>query len=161
MPVKASFVRPGARDLYLGDRGLLRPATAASAGLDLVACLGSGADCDHDFCQVIAPGQRLMVPTGISVQPGRADVAGFIYSRSGLGTKEGLVVAQGVGVVDPDYTGEIFVCLLNNSDTPREIRTGQRIAQLVFQPICRPCWEEVPSLEQTGRGAGGFGHTGR
>ncbi len=88
-------------------------------------------------------------------------VAGFVYSRSGLGTKEGLVVSQGVGVSDPDYRGEIVVSLLNTSDQPRTVIRGQRIAQLVFQPIVRAEILPVATLSDTTRGAGGFGHTGK
>ncbi len=89
-----------------------------------------------------------------------AGVAGFVYSRSGLGTKDGLVVSQGVGVIDPDYRGEILVSLLNTSDQPRTVTRGQRIAQLVFQPIARALIVPEQSLSETSRGAGGFGHTG-
>ena len=87
-------------------------------------------------------------------------VAGFVYSRSGLGTKDGLVVSQGVGVIDPDYRGEILVSLLNTSDQPRTVTRGQRIAQLVFQPVVRAQVIPQDSLSDTERVAGGFGHTG-
>ena len=141
-PVRLAFVREGARSLYAGQ---LEPATAFSAGIDLRACL------DED-CVRIPAGGRFCVPAGISVQPCEAGFAGFLYSRSGLGAREGLTVAQGVGVIDPDYTGEILVMLL---------KRGERMAQLVFQPFVRPVWQEVESLSATERGAGGFGHTGR
>ena len=140
-PVRLAFVREGARSLYAGR---LEPATAFSAGIDLRACLDE--DC---------------VRAGISVQPCEAGFAGFLYSRSGLGAREGLTVAQGVGVIDPDYTGEILVMLLNTSGEERVLRRGERMAQLVFQPFVRPVWQEVESLSATERGAGGFGHTGR
>ena len=154
-PVHLAFVRAGARQLYAqGREDFLAPATALSVGLDLRACLDAPV-------ASIAPGSRLCVPTGISVQPRLPGVAGFVYSRSGLGARDGLTVAQGVGVIDPDYTGEILVMLLNTSGEARRISQGERIAQLVFQPWVRPVWQEVASLEATGRGAGGFGHTGR
>ena len=86
-------------------------------------------------------------------------MAGFLYSRSGLGARDGLTVAQGVGVIDPDYTGEILVMLLNTSAEERRIRRGERVAQLVFQPFVMPAWQEG-SLSATERGEGGFGHTG-
>ena len=101
------------------------------------------------------------MPTGISVQPECAELAGFLYSRSGLGAREGLTVAQGVGLIDPDYTGEILVMLLNTSGEERVLRHGERMAQLVFQPVVRPDWDVVERLEDTERGSGGFGHTGR
>ena len=102
-----------------------------------------------------------MFPTGLAMEIGDPGVAGFIFSRSGLGTKEGLVISQGVGVVDPDYRGEIKVSLLNTSESERLVRLGQRIAQIVFMPVCRPLFEVVDELSQTRRGQGGFGHTGR
>lgn len=150
-PVRLAFVRPEAEQLYAGA---LQPATRLSAGFDLRACL--------EAPQVrIAPGERVCVPSGISVQPVRADLAGFLYSRSGLGAREGLTVAQGVGLIDPDYTGEILVMLLNTSGEERTLCRGERMAQLVFQPVVRPEWEVVARLEATERGSGGFGHTGR
>ena len=149
-PVRLAFVREGARSLYAGQ---LEPATAFSAGIDLRACL------DED-CVRIPAGGRFCVPAGISVQPCEAGFAGFLYSRSGLGAREGLTVAQGVGVIDPDYTGEILVMLLNTSGEERILKRGERMAQLVFQPFVRPVWQEVESLSATERGAGGFGHTG-
>lgn len=150
-PVRLAFVRPEAEALYAGA---LQPATRLSAGFDLRACL--------DAPEIrIAAGERVCVPSGISVQPVRADLAGFLYSRSGLGAREGLTVAQGVGLIDPDYTGEILVMLLNTSGEERVLRQGERMAQLVFQPFVRPEWDIVPRLETTERGSGGFGHTGR
>lgn len=154
-PVHVAFVRPGARELYAREgQDFLAPATALSAGFDLRACL------DAPEAR-IAPGARLCVPTGLGVQPQQPGLAGFVYSRSGLGAREGLVVAQGVGVIDPDYTGEILVVLLNTSGEERRLTRGERMAQLIFQPCIRPLWHEVTELAATGRGAGGFGHTGR
>ena len=95
------------------------------------------------------------------MQPQQPGLAGFVYSRSGLGARDGLTVAQGVGVIDPDYTGEILVMLLNTSGDERRLKRGERMAQLIFQPYVRPVWREVPELAATRRGAGGFGHTGR
>ncbi len=153
--VHMAFVRPGARELYVhGQKDFPAPATALSAGFDLRACL------DGPEAR-IAPGARLAVPTGLSVQPRLPGIAGFVYSRSGLGARDGLTVAQGVGVIDPDYTGEILVVLLNTSGEERRLARGERMAQLIFQPFVRPAWQEVPQLAATGRGAGGFGHTGR
>lgn len=150
-PVRIAFVRPEARALY---EGALQPATSQSAGMDLRACLET-----EDVR--IAPGARFCVPSGISVQPVSPTLAGFVYSRSGLGARDGLTVAQGVGVIDPDYTGEILVMLLNTSGEERVLRRGERMAQLIFQPFVRPCWDVVEQLQPTERGSGGFGHTGR
>ena len=100
--------------------------------------------------------------TGVEFLPNNPPaVAGFVYSRSGLGAKEGLVVAQGVGVIDPDYRGEIIVWLLNTSQTPISINQGDRIAQLVFLNYYQPAFNIVTQLGTTQRGAGGFGHTGK
>lgn len=155
-PIRIEFVREGARELYLPDNGPvsgLSPATAMSVGFDLRACVDEGG-------AVIPAGERLLIPAGIAVQPVAEGVAGFVYSRSGLGAREGLTVAQGVGIIDPDYTGEIMVYLLNTSREARTIARGERMAQLVFQPWLRPQWQEG-GLAATARGTGGFGHTGR
>ena len=143
-----------ARNVYAanGADGL-RYATPGSVGLDLRACI------DADEAEIPAGG-RLPIPTGIAVEPLTPGIAGFVYSRSGLGAVQGLTVAQGVGVIDPDYRGEIAVVLLNTSGEPRRLRRGDRIAQLVFQPAFQVELEESDSLGQTGRGSGGFGHTG-
>ena len=154
-PVDIAFVRAGARELYAqGQDDFLAPATSHSAGMDLRACL-EGPEA------VIPAGGRLKVCTGISVQPRAAGIAGFVYSRSGLGARDGITVAQGVGIIDPDYTGEILVFLLNTSGHERRIQNGERVAQLIFQPYVRPRWREVSELSATERGSGGFGHTGR
>ena len=147
------------RVLYLRDAAVLYGsgisyATAGSAGMDLRACF------DEDEI-IIRPGERAEVPSGVSVEPRVPGVAGFIYSRSGLGAVKGLVVAQGVGVVDADYRGEIVVWLLNTSDGPLSVRRGERVAQLVFQPVRRLEPQTAEVLSETTRGSGGFGHTGR
>ena len=154
-PVDIAFVRAGARELYAqGQDDFLAPATSQSAGMDLRACLDTPE-------AVIPAGGRLKVSTGISVQPRATGIAGFVYSRSGLGARDGITVAQGVGIIDPDYTGEILVFLLNTSGHERRIQNGERVAQLIFQPYVRPRWREVSELSATERGSGGFGHTGR
>lgn len=151
-PVKLCYLRAESRTLY-GDCGL-HYATPSSAGMDLRACFAAEA-------LVIPAGGRELVPTGIAIQPCAEGIAGFVYSRSGLGAKQGLTVAQGVGLIDPDYTGEIMVMLLNTSPHEREIRRGERMAQLVFQPYFRAAIQTVPALNPTERGSGGFGHTGK
>ena len=148
-PVRVEFVSAEARALYADG---LSPATSHSVGTDLRACFA-------EDVREILPGERLPVPSGLRVQPLLPGIAGFLYSRSGLGARDGLVVAQGVGVIDPDYTGEIIIMLLNTSTESRRIRRGERVAQLVFQPVVMPQWQEGP-LSVTDRGSGGFGHTG-
>ena len=128
----------------------LRYATSGSVGLDLRACL------EEDEAAIPAGG-RLAIPSGIAVEPLTPGIAGFVYSRSGLGAMQGLTVAQGVGVIDPDYRG----VLLNTSGEERRLRRGDRIAQLVFQPALQVELEECETLGATGRGSGGFGHTGK
>ncbi len=145
------YVRPEAKNLY--ENGFPQPATPFSAGCDLAACL-----MEREI--FLEKGARIKIPTGLAIQPLKRGLAGFIYSRSGLGAKDGLIVAQGVGLVDPDYTGEIFVFILNTCGEKRTISHGQRIAQLVIQPFVRPKWRQVAKLAKTERGAGGFGHTG-
>ena len=146
------------RVLYLRDAALvygggLSYATSGSAGMDLRAC----PNCDN---LRIAPGERACVPSGICIEC-PAGSAAFIYSRSGLGAVKGLTVAQGVGVVDADYRGEVMVWLLNTSREERVISRGERIAQLVIHPVLRPASKAVPALSPTTRGSGGFGHTGQ
>jgi len=132
----------------------LGSATAGSVGLDLRACI------QQDSLD-IPPGQRAKIPAGVAVEPLARGVAGFVFSRSGLGAKHGLTVAQGVGVIDPDYRGEIIVWLLNTSQELRTIARGERIAQLLFLPAFFAQLNAVDALGETSRGAGGFGHTGR
>lgn len=142
-----------ARKLY-GDGPAY--ATAGAVGLDLRACFPA---VEREL--VIQPGARVAIPAGIALEPSTDAVAGFVYSRSGLGALQGVIVAQGVGVIDPDYRGEITVVLLNTSDQERRVRRGDRIAQLVFQPVFRVRVEEAAELGATARGEGGFGHTGQ
>ena len=129
-------------------------ATPEAAGMDLRACF------DEEEI-VVTPGERASVPSGVCVEPCVSGVAGFVYSRSGLGAVKGLVVAQGVGVIDADYRGEIVVWLLNTSSKSVVVKRGERVAQLVFQPVCRLEPRAVEALSETTRGSGGFGHTGR
>ena len=101
-----------------------------------------------------------VVPTGIAIELPEG-TAGFVFARSGLGIKHGIALANGVGVIDSDYTGEVCVGLINQFDEPYQIQPGERIAQLAVLPILCPVIEAVDTLTQTQRGAGGFGSTGR
>lgn len=134
------------------DNGL-KYATEQSVGLDLRACL------ERQSCTILS-GERMGIPVGIAIQIKTPGIAGFVYSRSGLGTQEGLVVSQGVGVIDPDYRGEILVSLLNISQETRVLSQGQRIAQLIFHSVYRAKLSPVQELDSTFRGKGGLGHTG-
>ncbi len=126
--------------------------TPGSAGYDLCACIAS------DF--VIEPGELAIFPTGLAAEIPEG-CAGMIFTRSGLGVKHGVAVANGVGVIDSDYRGEIHVGLRNSSRVPYTVNPGERIAQLIIMPVCLPEVEETEELSQTQRGMGGFGSTGR
>ena len=134
--------------------GAARPCreTAGSAGFDLRACL--------EAPLLVEPGDWAMVPTGLGAEIPQG-MAGMVFSRSGLGTKSGMVVAQGVGVIDSDYRGEIKVPLRNMGKKAYEIQPGERVAQLVLLPVCLPPVEEAQALSATQRGEGGFGSTGK
>lgn len=127
-------------------------ATPGSAGYDLCACL--------DTPEEILPGQTKMIPTGIAIALPE-QTAAFIYARSGLATKKGIAPANCVGVVDSDYRGEIMVSLFNHSGEAYTISPGERMAQMVIAPVLTPEVQEADELEDTVRGAGGFGSTGR
>ncbi len=123
-----------------------------AAGADLYAVL------DNDI--TIEPGQTVMIGTGIACEI-PVGFAGLIYARSGLACKKGLAPANKVGVVDSDYRGEIKVALHNHGIEAQVVGSGERIAQLVITPFLRGVFEEAESLEETTRGEGGFGSSGR
>ncbi|RMG64784.1 MAG: dUTP diphosphatase [Bacteroidetes bacterium] len=126
-------------------------ATAASAGMDLRANLEAPLQ--------MAPLQRLIVPTGLFIEL-PVGYEAQIRPRSGLAAKKGITVANAPGTIDADYRGEIKVILVNLSDETHEIADGERIAQMVVARHETVEWEESESLEESERGAGGFGHTG-
>ncbi len=127
-------------------------ATEGSAGYDIYACIESSV--------IIHPNKTALIPTGISMTIPE-NTAGLLYTRSGLGIKHGIHLTNGVGVIDSDYRGEVFVGLHNLSDTSYEIKPNERIAQLIITPVCYPQIEECDNLEDTDRGTGGFGSTGK
>ena len=127
-------------------------ATALSAGLDLKANLSGPL--------ALGPLERAIVPTGLFI----ALPAGYeaqVRPRSGLAAKHGITVLNSPGTIDADYRGEVCVILVNLSQEPFEILPGERIAQLVVAPFEQVQWERVEALDETARGAGGFGSTGR
>lgn len=131
-------------------------ATAGSAGMDLRAALAP------DEVRVLAPGARTLVPTGLRL----AIPAGFegqVRPRSGLAMKHGVTVLNAPGTIDSDYRGEVQVLLVNHGDAPFEIRRGERIAQVVFAAVTSASLvlAELAGVDETSRGSGGFGHTGR
>lgn len=126
--------------------------TAGAAGADLYACLEENI--------TIAPGQTVFVPTGLSMAIPSGFV-GLIYARSGMACKRGLAPANKVGVIDSDYRGEFIVALYNHGSQPQMVAPGERIAQLVITPVMLPAYYEVEELDDTQRGFGGFGSTGK
>lgn len=122
-----------------------------SAGADLYACVEGEV--------TIAPGETVMIPTGLSVEIPE-NHAGLIYARSGLASKKGLAPANKVGVIDSDYRGELIVALHNHSSSAQTVATGERVAQLVITPVVTGNFVEVETLGETSRGVGGFGSTG-
>lgn len=140
---------------------LPRYATAGSAGLDLCACLDAPLTlARHTEGAVQGQWNCAKVPTGLAMAIPEGHV-GLIFARSGLATRHGLTPANCVGVIDSDYRGEIVVALVNLGAEDYVIQPGERIAQLVIVPCVQPRLVEADSLSQTGRGAGGFGSTGK
>lgn len=109
---------------------------------------------------IINPNETVFIKTGIAMAIPE-NYVGLIYARSGLGTKKGLAPANCVGVIDSDYRGEIIVALYNHSNESRIIENGDRIAQLVIAPFVKATFTEVDTLNDTTRGEGGFGSTGK
>jgi dUTP pyrophosphatase len=151
----SSTVKVDVRQLPHGQ-GLMLPAyqSAHAAGLDLLAAV------PEDSPITISPGQRALVPTGISVAlPDGYEAQ--IRPRSGLASKHGITVLNAPGTIDADYRGEINVLLINHGDAPFAIRRGERIAQMVIASVLRAELVPTISLSSTERGGGGFGSTGR
>lgn len=135
-----------------GDQNLPSYMTVHAAGMDLCADLGDDL--------VLNPGEWKLVPTGLAI----ALPDGFeaqVRPRSGLALKHGIALVNSPGTIDPDYRGEIGVILINHGSEPFVVRRGERIAQMVFAPFARAELVEVDELDETARGEGGFGHTGR
>jgi dUTP pyrophosphatase len=128
-------------------------ATDGSAGMDLRACL--------DAPLTLAPGEAQLVSTGIAIHLADPGLAAALLPRSGLGHKHGLVLGNLVGLIDSDYQGPLMVSLWNRGREPFTVQPGDRIAQMIVVPVVHARFELVESFEETARGAGGFGHTGR
>ena len=127
-------------------------ATAGSAGLDLKACLTEPV--------TLKKGEHALIPTGLAVKV-EDGFAAMLFARSGLAIKHGIGLLNGVGVVDSDYRGEIRVGVINQFEETYTIEPGERIAQMVVMPVSLAPVIEVGDLDQTDRGTGGFGSTGR
>ena len=136
----------------LDDRAILPTyGTAQAAGADLYVLL--------DEAVTIAPGQTVMLPTGLAIAVPEG-YAGLIFARSGMASKRHLAPANKVGVIDADYRGPLMVALHNHGSVPQTVEPGERVAQLAIVPVLMPEMELVEELEDTERGVGGFGSTG-
>lgn len=134
------------------DNPLPEYATAGASGMDVKAFL------EQEL--VLQPMERALVPTGLFLEiPDGYEVQ--IRPRSGLAVKQGITCLNTPGTIDADYRGEIKVILINLSQQPQTIRTGDRIAQMVLQQVEKINWKPVTGISETARGAGGFGHTGK
>jgi len=138
---------PGTEDLPLP-----RYMSPGAAGMDLLAAV------TEPF--VLGPGQRAMVPSGISIALPKGYEA-QVRPRSGLAVRHGLGILNAPGTVDSDYRGQVQVILVNLGDTPYTINRGDRIAQMIIAPVVQARWHETSDLPETRRNSGGFGHTGR
>jgi dUTP pyrophosphatase len=128
-------------------------ATPGSAGLDLRALL--------DAPLTLQPGQTELIPTGIAIHIGDANLCATILPRSGMGHKHGIVLGNLVGLIDSDYQGQLMVSTWNRGQSAFTIQPGDRLAQLVFMPVVQAQFELVEEFDASERGEGGFGHSGR
>ena len=142
--IRVKKLRPGATLPTYGSVG--------AAGADLTACLEAPV--------IIEAGSTAFIPTGIALEV-PVGCAGLVYARSGMACKQDLAPANKVGVIDSDYRGEFLIALHNHGGETRTVHHGDRVAQLVVTPILRPCYVEGESLDETLRGTGGFGSTGK
>ncbi len=136
-----------------GDLPLPAYQTPGSAGMDLTAAIGA------EETIVLKPGERRAVPTGLAIALPQT-LEAQIRPRSGLALKSGITCLNTPGTIDSDYRGEIQVILINLSDKDFQIKRGDRIAQMIIAPVMQIGWTEVDDLDETARGAGGFGSTG-
>ena len=144
-------------DLKVLDRRMAEQmpsyATPGSAGLDLRACL--------DEPITLHPGESALIPSGLAIHLGDPGLAAVIIPRSGLGHKHGIVLGNLVGLIDSDYQGQVFVSCWNRGREPFVVNPMERIAQLVVVPVVQVELNVVESFDESARGAGGFGSTGK
>ena len=140
-------------DARVGDSiPLPHYATDGSAGLDMRACI--------DAPISVAPGETVLVPTGVAIHVADPKLAAVLLPRSGLGHKHGLVLGNLTGLIDSDYQGQVFISCWNRGSSSYEIQPGERIAQMVFVPVEQVEFRVVEEFDKSDRGAGGFGHSG-
>ncbi len=141
-------------DRRIGDTiELPHYATDGSAGLDMRACI--------DEPLTVAPGDTVLVPTGLAIHIGDPTLAAVLWPRSGLGHKHGLVLGNLTGLIDSDYQGQVFISCWNRGSTAYEVKPGERIAQMVFVPVEQVQFDVVDEFHESDRGAGGFGSSGK
>ncbi|MEI8571809.1 dUTP diphosphatase [Methylomonas sp. LW13] len=128
-------------------------ATHGSAGLDLRACL--------DQALTLQPGETALIPTGLAIHIDDPHLAAVLLPRSGLGHKHGIVLGNLVGLIDSDYQGQVFISCWNRGNSAFTVEIGERIAQMVFVPVAQAEFECVADFDESHRGSGGFGHSGR
>jgi dUTP pyrophosphatase len=128
-------------------------ATDGSAGMDMRACIDDELE--------VEPGETALIPTGLAIYIADNKLAAVLLPRSGLGHKHGLVLGNLTGLIDSDYQGQVFISCWNRSKSTYVIKPGERIAQMVFIPVERVTFDVVDEFEETVRGEGGFGHSGR
>ncbi|CAD6873150.1 dUTP diphosphatase [Methylomonas fluvii] len=128
-------------------------ATQGSAGLDLRACL--------DQALTLQPGETALIPTGLAIHIDDPHLAAVLLPRSGLGHKHGIVLGNLVGLIDSDYQGQVFISCWNRGNSAFTVEIGERIAQMVFVPVVQAEFECVAEFDESHRGSGGFGHSGR
>jgi len=126
--------------------------TDGSAGLDMRACIDEPIN--------VAPGETVLIPTGLAIHVADPSLAAVLLPRSGLGHKHGLVLGNLVGLIDSDYQGQVFISCWNRSSKSYEVQPSERIAQMVFIPVEQVKFRVVEEFAATDRGAGGFGHSG-
>jgi dUTP pyrophosphatase len=136
-----------------GDIPMPTYATQGSAGMDLRACIDEPIE--------LKPGDTVLIPTGIAIHMADNSLAAVLLPRSGLGHKHGIVLGNLTGLIDSDYQGQVFVSCWNRGQTPYTIQVAERIAQMVFIPVIQTQFEVVTEFDQSHRGDGGFGHSGR
>lgn len=127
-------------------------ATGGSAGLDMRACI--------DDPLTVAPGETVLVPTGLAIHVADPALAAVLLPRSGLGHKHGVVLGNLTGLIDSDYQGQVFISCWNRGHKSYDVQPGERIAQMVFVPVEQVEFRVVEEFAASDRGAGGFGHSG-
>ena len=140
-------------DPRVGDSiALPHYATDGSAGLDMRACI--------DEPLTVAPGETVLIPTGLAIHVADASLAAVLLPRSGLGHKHGLVLGNLTGLIDSDYQGQVYISCWNRSANSYEVQPAERIAHMVFIPVEQVQFKVVEEFDDRDRGEGGFGHSG-